>query len=109
MSADAMKPIFSSIAGDPDSDKTVGAFVVGIAERIDTLQDAEVCGDLAQLAALASGLIVESAAAGFDALAEVGKLLETACFQEDAKAARQQIVELTDLSQRIRLGHKSAL
>jgi hypothetical protein len=104
-----MKPIYSTLGDDPSSGEAIDSFVVGLAERIDMLQDAEAGGDLAQLAGQASLLIVEAAEAGFAAFEKVGKELEAACFEKDGKAARQRLVELTELSQRIRLGYKGSV
>jgi hypothetical protein len=106
--SEALKPIYSTLGDDPSSGATVDAFVVGLAERIDVLQDAEAVGDLAQLANLANRLIADASESGFADFEQVGKELEAACYEKDGAAARQRLVELTNLSQRIRLGHKGA-
>jgi hypothetical protein len=108
MPAELLKPIYSSRSDDPDLGEAVDRFVIGLAERIDLLQDAEADGDLAQLAGLASGLIVEADAAGFEALARTARALEAACSDDEPKAARKQLLGLTEIAQRIRLGHKGS-
>jgi HPt (histidine-containing phosphotransfer) domain-containing protein len=108
MSAELLKPIYSSRCDDPAAGDAVDRFVVGLAERIDLLQDAEVDGDFARLAELAEGLVVEADSSGFGALAGVAQALESACRGDDPKAAREKLLELTEIAQRIRLGHKGA-
>jgi len=105
---ETLKPIYSSLGDDPAAGETVDAFVIGLAERIDTLQDAEAGGDLGQIAELTSRLIADAATAGFADFEKVGRQLEAACFEKDGKAARQCLIDLTELSQRIRLGHRGA-
>ena len=109
MPAEHLKPIYSSRTEDPSVDGDVDRFVVHLAERIDLLQDAEADGNLAQLAARTSGLIAAAGAAGFEALAVATKALKAACTEDEAKAARERLIELTEIAQRIRLGHKGAI
>ena len=109
MPAELLKPIYSSRSDDPSVGEAVDRFVIGLAERIDLLQDAEADGDLAQLAVLASGLIVEADAIGFEAFARTARALEAACSDDEPEAARKQLLGLTEIAQRIRLGHKGAI
>jgi hypothetical protein len=108
MSAEPLKPIYSSRSEDSSAGDAVDRFVIRLAERIDALQDAEADGDLARLAALTGELIVEADAAGFEAFASTAAALEAACFGDEAKAARERLLDLTEIAQRIRLGHKGA-
>ncbi len=106
MPGEQLKPIYSSRSEDASVDDAVDRFVICLAERIDTLQDAEADGDLAQLAALTGELIVEADTAGFGAFASTAEALEAACFGDEAKAAHERLLDLTEIAQRIRLGHK---
>jgi len=108
MPQEHLKPIYSSRSEDASAGAAVDRFVIRLAERIDALQDAEADGDLAQLAALAGELIAEAAAAGFEAFASTGEALGAACGDGDAEDARERLLELTQIAQRIRLGHKGA-
>ena len=108
MPAERLKPIYSSRSDDPSVDEVVDRFVVGLAERIDMLQDAEADGDLAQLAALARGLIAAANEAGFEALAGIAKALEAACCDDEPQSARERLLGLTEIAQRIRLGYRGA-
>jgi HPt (histidine-containing phosphotransfer) domain-containing protein len=108
MPPDVLKPIYSSHSEDSSDDDVVDRFVIRLAERIDVLQDAEADGDLAQLAALANELMLEADEAGFEALVSFAKSLEAACLGDDAEAARERLLDLTEIAQRIRLGHRGA-
>ena len=101
-------PIHSSRADDPAFVDTIDAFVIGLAERIDHLQDADRQGDLKQLADLADALSTDSAAAGFEPLARAAQGVGATCSGADAESAHRALVELTGIAQRIRLGHPGA-
>ena len=109
MSSLDMKPIYSSHGDDPSVGDAVDRFVVGLAERIDQLQDAEVDGDLSGLVGLAAGLRAEAEPAGYAALAGIAEALEIACIGENPEAVREQLIELTNIAQRVRMGHKGAV
>jgi hypothetical protein len=102
-----MKPIYSSHCDDPSAGEAVDRFVIRLAERIDQLQDAE--ADLAGLAPLAAGLRAESDAAGYAALAGAAEVLEIACNDGDSKLVHEKLIGLTEIAQRVRLGHKGAV
>ena len=103
------RPIYSSRADDPAFIDTIDAFVIGLAERIDHLQDADCQGDLKQLAEFVGALNTDSAAAGFEPLAQAARAVESTCTEEDVEAAHRALVELTGIAQRIRLGHPGAV
>jgi len=108
MAGELLKPIYSSRSDDPSAGEAVERFVVALAERIDLLQDAEADGDIGQLMALIGGLVVEADAAGFDAFARVARALDAACSDDDPKLTRENLLELTEIAQRIRLGYKGS-
>jgi len=108
MAGEPLKPIYSSRRDDPSAGETVDRFVVDLAERIDLLQDAEAAGDVGQLMALIGGLTVAADAAGFDVFAAVARAIDAACSKDDPKLVRDKLLELTEIAQRIRLGHKGS-
>jgi hypothetical protein len=108
MQADHPKPIYSSRAGDPSIDEAVDRFVIGLGESIDRLQDSELAGDLEQLGTQARALADEAKETGYSDLSRAASMLVAACRDRDAKLAREATLELTDLAQRVRLGHKGA-
>ena len=101
-------PIFSSRMEDPDLADAIDAFVVALAERVDHLQDAEAHRDFEELSLLAERLAADAERLGFAYLATSAAAIETACGAEDAQAAHKSVVEVTHVSQRVRLGHRGS-
>ena len=108
MPAERLKPIYSSRRDDSSDGDAIDRFVIQLGERIDELQDAETDGDLTLLAALASELTGEADTAGYGAFVRCAKLLEDACLEGDAEDARDRLLDLTEIAQRIRLGHRGS-
>jgi hypothetical protein len=106
--ADRVRPIFSSRADDPALVGAIEEFVVGLAERIDHLQDAESEGDLGRLARLAGGLAAEAGELGFEPLAAVSRAAGDAAGADKREETRARLVSLTGVAQRVRLGHPGA-
>lgn len=106
---DRPRPIFSSLSEDPALQDGIDAFVVVLAERVDELQDCEARGDLPGLARLCDQLLLESAKVGFDSLSRCAAATKAAAEEQDAEAARKAIVELTEVAQRVRSGHRGSV
>jgi hypothetical protein len=102
------QPILSSLADDPAEGEAIDAFVVGLAERVDALQDCEARGALAPLSESVVALAEDADKVGFDLLARVARCIGDACGANAADAARKGLVELTEIARRIRLGHRGA-
>jgi len=102
------RPLYSTCAGDPTAEEAIDAFVVGLAERIDALQDAESGGPLEALTAPVAALKDDAGANGFDSLARRSAALEASCREGDAPGARKHLIDLTAIAKRIRLGHRGA-
>jgi hypothetical protein len=108
-SRERIRPIFSSRADDPELAEAIDAFVVGLAERIDHLQDAETEAQLPRLAAFARDLGADAEALGYEALARVARAVEAAAREEKSDEAHENLLKLTEIAYRIRLGHRGAL
>jgi hypothetical protein len=106
---EASRPILSSRADDPELAEAIDAFVIGLAERIDHLQDTERETDLAPLAELARDLAADADGLGYAPLGRVARLVEAAAREEKADEAHANLVKLTEIAYRIRLGHRGAL
>ena len=104
-----IRPIFSSRADDPGLSEAIDAFAIGLAERIDRLQDADGETDLSGLAALAGDLAAEAEPLGYEPLARVARVVEAAARDEKAEEAHENLVKLTEIAYRIRMGHRGAL
>jgi hypothetical protein len=102
-------PIYSTRADDPQLAETLDGFVVGLMERIDRLQDTCALDDLKDLAALANALVVEAGSLGYATLATGAAAVETAGRAGNPAAARDALVTLTDIAQRVLLGHRGAM
>jgi hypothetical protein len=103
-----LRPMFSSRANDPEWADAIEAFVVGLAERVDTLQDAQSRSDFDLLASVARRMISDAERLGFSYLASCAGQIEAAAQDEDREAARKTVIEATLVAQRIRLGHRGS-
>lgn len=104
----AEKPIVSLLAEDPEGRIRVEAFVLGLSETVDTLQDLEQAADFAGVADLARRLARDADAHGFPPLVSASEAVLAAAAFLDAKQTRNTILELTEISRRVRLGHRGA-
>jgi HPt (histidine-containing phosphotransfer) domain-containing protein len=102
------RPLFSSFADDPTLGPAIHEFLLGLAERIDALQDAYSRRDFKDLAHLAGGLASHAVAAGFEPLATCASRIETTSLAQEVEPSYRVLVELTDLVRRARLGHRGA-
>jgi hypothetical protein len=100
--------IYSERAGDPDVEEALDQFVLGLAERIDRLQDAQAMRDHEGLAKLAADLVRDAHSLGYPLLAGAGTAVLEAARDRDAASVLEGVRELTDLGCRIRLGHRGA-
>ena len=102
-------PIHSTLADDPTAEESIEGFVISLAECIDALQDAESRGELGRLAVQARALVIDAEDRGFDVLARGAEMLVARCREEDGDGAHKQLVELTAIAHRVRLGHAGAM
>ena len=102
------EPIVSVHAEDPTRQAEIDRFVVRLGERVDDLQDADLAGDFGRLSELSRRFEGEASRAGYPALAAQAHAVAEACTRKDAIAVRELLLELTELAQRVRLGHRSA-
>lgn len=101
-------PIRSTQEDVPELAEDLDRFVVGLAERIDAIQDAEMAECSDEVADLARTLSTDAERLGYPDLAQISK--DVAVAAEDGKVAnvRESAIELTDTAQRVRLGHRGA-
>lgn len=108
MTTRPLPPIQSTRSHDPEAEVEIDAFIYGLGELVDTLQDMEAAGDLLRLAETAGRLAQRSRELGFAPLADAGETLRTSCRSSEADAARKAVEELTELAQRALRGHRSS-
>jgi len=102
------KPLVSTRATEPELEERIDAFVIGLGETVDALQDAEAAGDHAVLARRATALAVLAGELGYPPLVEAAERIAQASREHSPEAAHKAVAEVTDLAQRIRRGHRSA-
>jgi len=98
-------PIHSLLVDDAALERLDG-FVVALGERIDLIQEAEHEGHLEEAAKRAAELAVEALALGLPPLAEAAERVVASCRLGAAADAHADIVELTAVVTRVRLGHR---
>lgn len=108
MSRSQPKPIFSSREEEPEAGEAIDRFVIGLAEQVDGLQDAELEGDLALLGRLALELGERASAVGYAPMNEVAQAVASACRDGKVEDAEAAMVELTEVAGRIRRGHRGS-
>lgn len=83
-------------------------FVIALAERIDAIQDAELAESWSDVASLARSLANDADRLGYPGMAQNAKSVAMAAEDAKTEVLQDSIVELTDLAQRIRRGHRGA-
>jgi hypothetical protein len=102
------KPLLSTRAEEPEVEERIDAFVVGLGETVDALQDAEAAGDFALLRERALRLAADALPLGYAPMAEAAGRVAEACGQRAPELAHKAVADVTALAQRIRRGHRSA-
>lgn len=108
MASSDPKPIVSSRADDPDVEERIDAFVFDLGDRIDTLQDLEMGHRPAPLREAAQAFRDDAQELGYEPLAAMATRLMVACDEGTPEAVRKAVVDLTELSKRVRAGHRGA-
>ena len=103
------KPIHSSRSDEPEAAERIDGFIIGLAERVDALQDAEFKGDLQELSAMAHTLQTTAFDLGFDLLAASASDLERCCLSDSAEQVRETLIDLTEIAKRVRMGHRGSV
>jgi hypothetical protein len=98
----------SSREGDPEIELQIDTFVMQLGEVVDALQDAEAAGQWLALRELASPLVARCLDLGYDSLSEAARQIAEACLERNPVAAHKAVVDFTEISKRVRRGHRSA-
>jgi hypothetical protein len=108
VSGGSPKAIASLLGEDPAFEERLQRFVVDLGSRVDTCQDAEIEGDFARLRTLALAFAAESQELGYPLLAEAARSVASACESAQGDLVRKSLVDLTDISQQVRRGHRGS-
>ena len=103
-----LDPIYSLHEKSVELEEEIDRFVVGLAEAVDGLQDAESASDLDRLDDLATALAARASRLGYPALEQIAGRVGAACQADDKPAVQGALVELTAIARRVRLGHRGA-
>jgi hypothetical protein len=101
-------PIFSTREDELALSDAIDQFVISLAQDVDLLQDADLDDDLALLAQLAIALGERAQKLGYNPLADCAAAVADACRDNKLEDAQAAMIELTDISGRIRCGHRGA-
>lgn len=101
-------PIRSTVEDVPELVQAIDRFVIGLAERIDSIQDAELQSDHFGLGRLAGQLALDADRLGYPGLATVARNAGAAATDGKRDALQEAVVELTEIGQRVRQGHRGA-
>lgn len=83
-------------------------FVIGLADGVDAIQDAELAGDFSIVPKLARSMASDAERLGYPAMAVGARNVALAAEDGKADTLQDAIVELTDLAMRVRQGHRGA-
>lgn len=83
-------------------------FVIGLAERVDAIQDAEMARSWPDVALIARTLGNDAERLGYPAMAQNAKNVAMAAEDAKVEVLQEAVIDLTDLAQRIRRGHRGA-
>jgi len=100
--------IRSFLEDDPELADDISSFVVKLAEEVDGLQDAEASAQWEPLHDVAMNLARDAERCGFPGLSQIARGVARAAQDGKPDDARAGLVDLTDMAQRIRLGHRGA-
>ncbi len=100
--------IRSFLEDDPDLADDISSFVIKLAEEVDDLQDAEASAQWEPLRDFSLNLARDADRCGFPGLSQIARGVARAAEDGKPDDARAGLVELTDMAQRIRLGHRGA-
>lgn len=103
-----LPPIRSVRDGEPDLEPEIDAFVFGLGELVDSLQDAEAAGDIGRVQRVAQGLQSQGDSLGYPLVSAAAAQILSASLERSTEALHKSIVDLTEFSQRVRRGHRSA-
>lgn len=107
MNADS-GPIFSKLGSAPEVATIVEGFVEDLASRVDELQDQEALGNFDELSRQAADLSVDAIKSGFDLFSDCASGIADAARDHEGERVHKRLIDLTEMSWRIRLGHRGA-
>ncbi|MCP4038844.1 MAG: hypothetical protein GY733_18020 [bacterium] len=102
------KAIRSLREDDVEVEVQIDDFIAHLGEIVDHIQDLEAAGDPEVLARHVLELSADATELGYPALASATERVASACGEQNSDAVRKAVVDLTNISQRVRRGHRSS-
>ena len=101
-------PIRSTQEDIAELAEDIDRFVIGLSERIDAIQDAELASCVAEVSTGTRQLAIDAERLGYPVLARAAKSAAMAAEDGKTELLQDAVFELTDLVQRVRRGHRGA-
>jgi hypothetical protein len=101
-------PIRSTQEDVPELVAAIDRFVIGLAERIDAIQDAELVARFDDVGQMAGQLARDAERLGYPGLGQIARNAVAAAADAKRDALQEAVIELTDIAQRVRQGHRGA-
>jgi hypothetical protein len=105
---DRKPPIRSTQEDVAELADQIDRFVIGLGERIDAIQDAELARASTRVSALARALSADAERLGYPGMALSAKGVAMAAEDDVPDELQETIRELTEIAQRVRRGHRGA-
>jgi hypothetical protein len=101
-------PIRSTQEDVPELADDIDRFVIGLAERIDAIQDAELARQGDEIARLARALSDDALRLGYPGMSKSARQAVISAEDGKADSLQEAVSGLTEIAQRIRRGHRGA-
>ena len=108
MTTEKIQPLYSAFENDLELEEELSSFVIGLAEDVDLIQDAENAGALADVGARARRLARRAERFGYRLLTEVASEVVSASDNDKPEIVQAHLRALTHVACRIRRGHRGA-
>jgi hypothetical protein len=101
-------PIRSTQEDVAELAEEIDRFVVGLGEQVDSIQDAQLARASSEVSNLARQLSKDAERLGYPSMALSAKGVALAAEDDVAEELKETILELTEIAQRVRRGHRGA-
>lgn len=101
-------PLFSGHPYSIELEDELSRFVIGLAETVDRIQDAERTGSLPDVGRLARALALQAESFGYPLLLSITLDVVTASDEDKPEIVQEHLRALTQVALRIRRGHRGS-
>jgi len=108
VTVEKIQPLYSALENDVELEEELSGFVIGLAEDVDLIQDAETAGSLPDVGTRARLLAKRAERFGYRLLTEIASEVVTASDEDKPEVVQTHLRALTHVACRIRRGHRGA-